>query len=42
MHGATEAAYALRWLELGTNENFMDQEKRRERLERKLRRPRPP
>jgi uncharacterized protein YprB with RNaseH-like and TPR domain len=40
-HKLRQPAHALRWLELGTNENFMEQEKRRERLERKLRRPRP-
>lgn len=40
-HKLRQPAHALRWLELGTNENFLDQERRRERLERKLRRPRP-
>jgi uncharacterized protein len=40
-HKLRQPAHALRWLERGTNETFMDQEKRRERLERKLRRPRP-
>lgn len=40
-HKLRQPAHALRWLELGTNENFLDQAKRRERLERKLRRPGP-
>ena len=40
-HKLRQPAHALRWLELGTNENFMAREKRRERLERKLRRPGP-
>ena len=38
-HKLRQPAHALRWLELGTNENFTEQAKRRERLERKLRRP---
>jgi len=38
-HKLRQPAHALRWLERGTNENFTDQARRRERLERKLRRP---
>ncbi|HWO09652.1 MAG TPA: ribonuclease H-like domain-containing protein, partial [Polyangiaceae bacterium] len=37
-HELRQPADALRWLQLGTNETFADQAKRRERLQRKLRR----